>query len=206
MPYKRKEKISLLLYYDYLEQFKLLDDEQFRKLIYAMIEFDKNNNESQLDKMTTMAFVPIKRRLIEDKKKWEETCKSNSENARKRWNKEDTTVCDGIRRDAKYADIEKEIDIEKEKDKDKESENIYIYPTLAQIISYSKTLGIDDDEYCEKFFNHYESINWVNGTGQQIKNWELVFKNWISKDKKVINNEETIDEAGFKHKNGRRIL
>ena len=74
MPYKKKEKKSLLLYYDYLEQFELLDDKQLRKLIYAMIDFDKDSKETKLDKMTTMAFVPIKRRLIEDKKKWNRGC------------------------------------------------------------------------------------------------------------------------------------
>ena len=62
MSYKKKEKISLLLYYDYLEQFEMLDDQQFRKLIYAMIDFDKNEIEPELDKMTKMAFLPIKRR------------------------------------------------------------------------------------------------------------------------------------------------
>ena len=42
MAYKRKEKKSLLLYYDYIEQFKMLNDKQLRNLIYAMIEYDKN--------------------------------------------------------------------------------------------------------------------------------------------------------------------
>ena len=32
MAYKKKEKISLMLYYDYIEQFECLSDEQLRKL------------------------------------------------------------------------------------------------------------------------------------------------------------------------------
>ena len=170
-----------------------------------MIEFDKNEKEEKLDKMTKMAFVPIKRRLVEDKKKWEETCKINSENAKKRWEKEYATECDGMRKVAKYADKEKD----KEKDKDIESENIYIpTPTLDEIISYGNDKKIDK-EYCENFFNHYEAIGWVNGTGQQIKNWKLVFDNWTKKDGKIkIENEldDIIDEAGFSYKNGRRKL
>ena len=82
MPYKKKEKISLMLYYDYLEQFECLTDEQLRKLIYAMIEFDKNDKEIELDKITKMAFIPIKKRLKLDKKKWIETCQTNSKNAK----------------------------------------------------------------------------------------------------------------------------
>lgn len=206
MPYKKKEKKSLLLYYDYIEQFELLDDQQFRKLIYAMIEFDKNDNEVKLDKITKMAFVPIKRQLIEDKKKWEEICKINSENVKKRWEKlKDTSVYDRLRKDTNYTDKEKDNDKDKEKDKDNESENNIFTPALEEILKFGKEKNIDE-EYCKKFFNHYEAIGWVNGTGQQIKNWKLVFENWIKKDKKVNDDEDYVDEAGFHYKNGRRLL
>lgn len=206
MAYKKKEKISLLLYYDYIDQFEMLNDNQFRQLIYAMIEFDKNEKEPELDNITKMAFVPIKRRLKQDKENWKLTCKTNSDNAKKRWGKEYATVCDGMQTVAKYADIEKEIDIEKEKEIDIERENNNIStPTLSSIVSFGMNLGVDE-EYCKKFFNHYEAIGWVNGTGQNIKNWKLVFENWIKKDKKINNEEEYVDEAGFHYKNGRRVL
>ena len=80
-----------------------------------------------------------------------------------------------------------------------------IAPTLVDIFTYSNELGIDDYEYCEKFYNHYESVGWINGVGQEIKNWKLVFKNWLKKDNKKPN-EDLIDEAGFTHKNGRRVI
>lgn len=59
----------------------------------------------------------------------------------------------------------------------------FVAPTLTEIFNYSRSLNFDDKEYCEKFYNHYESIGWVNGTGQEIKNWKLVFNNWLKKDK-----------------------
>ena len=94
--------------------------------------------------------------------------------------------------------------------KNSESENSlncdFVAPTLADILSYSNEFQIDDEEYCEKFYNHYESIGWVNGSGQEIKNWKLVFQNWLKKDNKITNKEEIIDEAGFKYKNGRRVI
>ena len=183
MPYKKKEKISLLLYYDYLEQFECLNDEQLRKLIYAMIEFDKNELEIELDKVTKMAFIPIKKRLKLDKENWINTCKANSENAKTRWKKENASVCDRMRKDAKYADIEKEI----EKEKEIERERIYnsgkATPTLADIIFYGSEIGASE-EYCENFYNHYESIGWVNGSGQEIKNWKVILNKWFKKDLK----------------------
>lgn len=69
----------------------------------------------------------------------------------------------------------------------------FVAPTLAEIFNYSKSLNFDDKKYCEKFYNHYESIGWVNGNGREIKNWKLVFNNWLEKDKKNIK-EETIDD------------
>ena len=171
-----------MLYYDYLEQFECLTDEQLRQLIYAMIEFDKNEKEIELDKVTKMAFIPIKKRLKLDKKKWVETCEINSENAKKRWNKNNATVCDGMPMDAKYADIEREIDIEKEKDIEKESENNNIMPpTLTSIISFGKDLGVSED-YCKKFFNNYESTGWKIGKNY-IKNWKAKFEQWVEQDK-----------------------
>ena len=212
MPYKKKEKKSLLLYYDYLEQFELLDDKQFRKLIYAMIEFDKNGKEEKLDKITKMAFVPIKRKLTEDKKNWEETCKKNSENVKKRWAKEkDTTVYDRMREDTKNTDIDsdKDKDIEKDKDKERES-NIYSQPhapTFSEILLFSEELGVDDESYCKKFFNNYESTGWkINGN--IIENWKTKFEQWVEDDKEKgkvrMKEKEEVDEAGFTHKDGRR--
>ena len=76
--------------------------------------------------------------------------------------------------------IEKEIEIEKEERE--EEERSLSSPTLAEIIFYAGQLKIKNEDYCEKFFNHYEAIGWVNGTGQKIKNWKLIFYNWVKKD------------------------
>ena len=95
--------------------------------------------------------------------------------------------------------------------KNSENENSldcdYVAPTLTDILVYSKEKNISDEEYCKRFYNHYEGIGWVNGTGQKIKNWKLIFENWIKKDKKGNTHEDDmVDEAGFIHKNGRRVL
>ena len=39
-----------------------------------------------------------------------------------------------------------------------------------------------DLEYCENFLDHYEGVGWINGSGQEIKNWKSVFRNWCKKD------------------------
>lgn len=77
------------------------------------------------------------------------------------------------------------------KNSERENKGNCVAPThtLSSIIVYGKELGVNE-EYCEKFFNHYESIGWVNGNGLEIKNWKLVFNNWVNKDKLVAKKEE----------------
>lgn len=70
-------------------------------------------------------------------------------------------------------------------------------PTLAEIYNYACSLDINDKDYCEKFYNHYESIGWVNGTGREIKNWKLVFNNWLKKDNKQKDRREINQECNL---------
>lgn len=70
-------------------------------------------------------------------------------------------------------------------------------PTLDEIFDYSVSLGINDKDYCEKFYNHYESIGWVNGTGREIKNWKLIFNNWLKKDNKQNDRREIKQECNL---------
>lgn len=103
--------------------------------------------------------------------------------------------------------LEKNKNKNKKENKNKEWENIYVpTPTLNEIISYGKSLGIDE-KYCKKFFNNYESKGWKIGKNK-IENWKAKFEQWIDEDKIKENIVEDgyIDEAGFVHKNGRRKL
>ena len=70
-------------------------------------------------------------------------------------------------------------------------------PTLAEIYDYACSLDINDKDYCEKFYNHYESIGWVNGTGREIKNWKLIFNNWLKKDNKQNDRREINQECNL---------
>jgi len=54
-------------------------------------------------------------------------------------------------------------------------------PTLSDIVSYGLSLGANKN-YCERFYDYYESIGWINGNGLPIKNWKLVLNNWYKKD------------------------
>ncbi len=226
MASKRKEKISLLLYYDYIDQFEMLDDSQFRKLIYSMIEFDRDGKEPELDKVSSMAFAFIKKRLILDKEKWKDQCNKNKENIEKRWNKNkekndsiqpNTTEYECIRKDTKYTDID--IEIEKDIEKDIEIESVCVINntpphTHTEVFQFCKSIfqnfNYDENDLkksCKKFFNYYKEKNW-----QGVNDWHEKLEIWIDDDiengkiKKQEDEDEYYDEAGFLHRNGRRIL
>lgn len=64
--------------------------------------------------------------------------------------------------------------------------NVIIYsPSLKEVLEYGLPIT-NNNGYCEKFYNHYESVGWVNGTGQKIQKWKLTFNNWVSKDFKNL--------------------
>lgn len=97
---------------------------------------------------------------------------------------------------------EKEIKNKKKKNREKEEENSFsdtpsFFPTLTDIISYAESLGIDNKSYCEKFYDHYEGIGWVNGSGNPIKNWKLIFNNWAKGDGLISNEEKNDDKVYF---------
>ena len=150
-------------------------------------EEKKNSNEYERIRSNTNVYK------IKENKNKENKIKINKNESKENNIKE--YIKDNININSK----EKEINNNKsERKKESMRENIVAIattPTLEIISSYGAELGIDKN-YCERFYNHYESIGWVNGTGQQIKNWKLIFKNWISKDHKQINNNEFKEIGG----------
>lgn len=184
-----------------------LTNEEAGKLIKAIYEYEETGREPFLEKTLKIIFKQFKIRLDMYDEAYREKCAKNKANAEKRWT--DTNVCDRMRMDANKKKIKR-----KENKKEGERENSLssekdsrAVPTLADVLSYASEKGFHNREYCETFFEHYEAIGWVNGSGVQIKNWKLIFNNWLKKDKiKIEQNHEYVDEAGFTHRNGRRIL
>ena len=178
-----------------------LSNEEAGIILKAIYEYEATKEEPPLDKTLKIVFKQIKVKLDFYDEKYNTTCETNRKNIQNYWNKvNDTNEYDRIRSNTMATNKRKEKKSKVNKIKENkikcESELSHICdfvaPTLAEIFNYSKSLNFDDKEYCEKFYNHYESIGWVNGTGQEIKNWKLVFNNWLKKDKKTF--PEWIDE------------
>ena len=110
-----KGKNTFNLYADMIGVFEKLPDDKAGQLIKHIFKYVNDQDPETNDLILNIAFEPIKVKLKRDLVAWTEKCEKNTENIRKRWNKNDTTVYDRIPNDTKHTD--------KDKDKDKDKEN-----------------------------------------------------------------------------------
>lgn len=215
----KKEQTAFLLQKDQKEIIDELSDEEAGIIFKAIYEYECTKKEPKLTKFLKIVFKQFKVKLDSWDKAYEEKCLKNKENIEKRWaNIKNATEYDGIQTYTNYTNKIKlnkikqnkmkenkikqnEINNKIKENNNRERENNSVAkattPTLEIISQYGSELGVDKS-YCERFYNHYESIGWVNGTGQKIKNWKLIFKNWIARDKKEkTDNLEKIGDGVF---------
>ena len=212
-------KKGFLLLNNQIETIETLTDEQAGQVLKAFYYYN-TGREVKLKGLMKPVFNNFKVVFDENERKYQEKCEKNKQNIENYWKKvkEEQSNTNEYERKrmntmATNININKNINTNLNTNTNinlnknnkninnnikSERENINTptaSPTLDDVFSYSISKGFNDKKYCEKFYNHYESIGWVNGTGREIKNWKLVFNNWIEKDKKNLEEESTNDRA-----------
>ena len=110
-----KKKDSFILYEEYYEPIKMLSTTDKGLLLTALYEYHMTGNVIELPQMAKVIFQFIKQRIDFNKEKYAERCQQNSENIRKRWNKENTTEYDRIGKiqtNTKHTDMDMDKDID----------------------------------------------------------------------------------------------
>lgn len=178
-----KEKKSFVLYHDNTI-FSLLDDQQAGILIKHIFAYVNNEANETEELWLKLAFEPIKRQLIRDGNKYEETCKKNKENARKR---NYATASDRMPNDAKHADSGSDSVTDSVTDsdngKEREGVNSLLKPALSDLLVFmSKEEG-------QRFLNHYNANGWKVGRNKMV-DWKQAAEKWanneFSTDKKKV--------------------
>lgn len=151
-----KDKISFLLYCDLIHTVGKLTDVKAGQLFKHVLDYVNDKDPKTDDFIIEITFEPIKQFLKRDLKKYQNTCKKNKESALKRWNKTNTTACDGKRPNTKHADIDSDIgsdidiDIEKEIIKNNIDFIYKFYPTKCPINNSSTGKSKKDKNKIEK--------------------------------------------------------
>lgn len=112
-----------MIYKDNRFLFDDQSDEDAGKLIKAIFAYACDGDILDTsDKGLKLAFKAIKNNLDRDAQKYDDTCARNSENQKRRWIKNDTTVYDRIRPYTNDTDIDtdRDRDIDRDTDRDRE--------------------------------------------------------------------------------------
>lgn len=188
------EKPGFLIRHKYRETLKELEDCQRGRLLLYLLNYSEYEEEPEKDGSAEyFIFKIIKSDIDQDRENYLNVRKKNKENAEKRWHKNQdtpnditensTVVCDRMRPyadDANRIDREKKgIDINSSSLKRESKERDFHTPTLKEIKQYQEKIGSRVD--CEKFFNHYESIDWIVN-GSPVSDWKARFRNWWKND------------------------
>lgn len=103
MARKKGVRVSFIMYYDWNETLDILNDQEYREMMKAIISYDQTREMPKFSsRILELAFVPIKKKLDEDYEAWKKRCEINSQKMRKRWEREtqeDTTVYNSIPED-----------------------------------------------------------------------------------------------------------
>jgi len=166
-------KTSFILYLDQYEPIKNLTSEQKGKLLDVLFLYNLGEDPIIEDPIINLVFGFFKTTFDRDTDKYLKRCDKNRENIRKRWNKDSTTVYDGIQPHTKHTDSDSDSGTDSDSDKPKE-------PTLLEILKQK----IKDHGYTEiqdkiiEFFKYrqakpkrdrYKSEKGLNGLFRHIK-------------------------------------
>ena len=175
----------------YYEAINELSERDKKIILVAIVEYIFENKEPEFTGLKKSIWLLIQPHLNISKNKSANAKKQSTENQTKIRLKSNNNQNESTPLSEKK---EEEIE-ERNKKREEGIESNRFTPSLIDIISYaSDELKIDDKDYCEKFYNHYSGIGWVNGTGQEIIDWQSVFKNWVKRDKKKQSEQE---ETGY---------
>ena len=105
---------GMMLYYDALEEYRELTDEQFGRLIRAGLVYGRDGEETELPIPERYLYPGLKLKITRDKEKYQAVCEKRAEAARKRWNQQPDGEQEGMQMDAngckqcQYQEKEKE--------------------------------------------------------------------------------------------------
>lgn len=171
------KKEAFLIYHSFYDVIKNISDQDAGKLLKAVFEYEIKNAEIELPPELKMAFRFIKSQLDRDHEKYIERCEKNRDNVRKRWNTNDTNVCDRKQSNTNDTDmICNDMINKKSKPKEKSS---FVIPLISDIQTYCQERKNSVDP--QAFFDFYTAKGWMIGKNK-MKDWRAAVRTWERKD------------------------
>jgi hypothetical protein len=219
-----ENKKSIIVYADWMEQFTSLTDEEAGKLIKHFFLYVNDLDPIPIDRLTEMLFIPLKQSLKRDLKKWETILHDRSYNGRigniKRWNTDlhckiinreitleeaeniakhrktsqpDTIVSPPIAKVAVSDSVSVSVSVSDIKEK--RIVKKFSPPLLQDVILYFAENDFSK-ELAAKAFKYYETGDWKDGKGNQVRNWKQKMQSvWFKEENKITSKPKFISPA-----------
>lgn len=160
-----KDKESVQFYYEYINQLEDLDDSQFRKVVVAMVDYDKTGTHQDLDTLSKMAFKFIQKRIDYDKDRYLSICERNKNNGsrggrpKKEENPEEPKKPNGLfgnPKKPKKPDIDIDIDLDIDNITNRNINNINVFSHYEQNIGTLSSYLIEQLETLVKKYGDFK--------------------------------------------------
>ncbi|MGN1481101.1 DUF6291 domain-containing protein [Porcipelethomonas sp.] len=170
------ENKSFAIYKDWEELFDALEDNEVSQLIKALFAFAKRGEEAEFSGALKIAFITMKNAIERDGRKWEQKCKSNSRNAKKRWSK-DSDEYERIQTCTNYTDkdTDTDTDIDTDIDKDKEIDIDNIPPISPK--GDKPEIKPETDSFSESFNDFWKAYPKKVSKANALKAWNKLKPN-----------------------------
>lgn len=130
-------------YLDYAINIEDLSNEEVGELIRSLLHYANTGEVPSMSKIVKVAFNPMRKQIDEEFKHYEIKCKTNSENVKKRWEKErnsgmpnDTSVYERIQTDTNGYKTIRMQQKEEEKEEEYKKKNIKKKNPFRKVSSY----------------------------------------------------------------------
>jgi hypothetical protein len=212
-----KNKTSFVLYSDSKSIIDLLSNEQAGLLLKTLFSY-VNDEDPKIDNSIALVFEMIKLQLKRDLKKWEQTkegrsiagkasaeakrlAKLNQQESTKSTNVEfveqtstnvnkrqqtstNSTVSDSVSVSVSVSDIKEKRIVKK-----------FSPPLLQDVILYFAENDFSK-ELAAKAFKYYETGDWKDGKGNQVRNWKQKMQSvWFKEENKITSKPKFISPA-----------
>lgn len=190
-------KKSFIAYSDWYGMFKALPDEVAGKLIKHIFSYVNDENPSSDDFVINALFEQVKSTLKRDLKKWEEQQEQRRKAGLKsaEIRKQNATLVNARSISSTVNDSVNVSVSVSDNVKEKRVVNKFTPPSLDDVIFYFTENGYSK-ELAQKAFKYYETGNWKDGKGNQVKNWKQKMQSvWFKEENKTIVKPKFISPA-----------
>jgi len=197
------DKKAVLFYCDLIHTIeKLILKDRINKtnnageLFYHYAQYINDLNPTPINDIVDLAFEPIKQTLKRDLKKWvnikikrSEAGKSGGINSGKSRSKKQNEANEANASKTKQNEaneaVSVSVSVSDSVSVSKINTKVFIAPTLEDVIKYFKENGYDEN-LASRAFKYYDTANWKDSKGKQVKNWKQKMQGvWFKEENKT---------------------